>query len=144
MPVFFLLLLLNKELLVVDHFYIMMVIFVMTIPSAVALYFHSYLWKRILPLTPAFIVFFLLYEYSALKTGQWIFLEGYIGWIRLFDVKFPVEELLFGILSVPGTIALYEFFSGGGSKQSSSFLSTTRIEYLKPASRKVSEHPYKG
>ena len=118
MPIFFLLVLFDKELLVVDHFYIWMVVLVMAIPSAIALYLRPYIWKRILPLTLVFAAFFILfYEYSALKTGQWFFLKDYIGWINLFKVKFPVEELLFALLSVPGTIGWYEFLSDGKEVQ---------------------------
>jgi hypothetical protein len=111
---FFAILVFEKQWLVMNHFYPWMLFGVMVLPPAVVVGFRPYVLKRTLLLAVAFGVFFLLfYEYSALKTGQWMFGGDYVGWIRLFDVRFPLEELLFAFLAVPGAVAMYEFFSDG-------------------------------
>ena len=120
--IFFLIFSFNKELLVIDNFYILMVLFLMALPTIIAAYFYPYFIRKVLPLTIVFIVFSIVfYEYTALKTGGWFF-NGvhYIGWIQFFDVRFPIEEFLFAVFSLPGTIAIYTLFSNHSTKKMSS------------------------
>jgi hypothetical protein len=61
-----------------------------------------------------FIFHTLVYEILALNLGYWEFPQlqsQYVGWVNLFGVSFPVEELFFYITI--GSISLlsyYEFF----------------------------------
>ncbi len=53
----------------------------------------------------------LLFELSGRYAGQWFFPGQYLGWITVFGISFPFEELLFYIiLSTPAVIAYYEIF----------------------------------
>lgn len=54
----------------------------------------------------------IIYEISALKLGWWTF-PGvqFVGWIKIFGVSFPIEEVIFWfILLALTTISYYEFF----------------------------------
>jgi len=54
---------------------------------------------------------FLIYELTAVKLEQWHFPGQYIGWIDLFGLKFPFEELLFWMgLSSFVVLSIYEGF----------------------------------
>ena len=102
----------NKELLVLNYFYAFLVSIVMALPSVIILSFNPQHIKKIASLSVIFIVCALIYEYSALATGQWFFpSEHYIGFVPLLNFEIPLEELLFIILSVPGTISVYELFT---------------------------------
>lgn len=104
--------LIDRNLLVIDYFYILFAPMIMLIPGLIILYYHPQHIKKVILLTSIIILPFLCYEYSALRTEQWFFPGNhYIGWIHLFDVKFPVEELMFLLFSVSGTISLYETLS---------------------------------
>jgi len=110
--IFFSILFLNKNLLVIDYFYIYMLIGMMILPSLVIFYFHQRYIKDALLLSIVFMISFLFYEYSALITKQWFFNGShYIGWVPLLNIKMPIEELLFMIVSVPGVISFYELFT---------------------------------
>lgn len=115
--VFTLVFIFNKDLLIIDNFYILLIVFVMIIPSIIFLYNNPQYIKRVILITLVFLPTTLIYEYSALKTGQWFFNgQHYIGWVHFLDVKFPIEELLFMIFSASGTISFYEFSSKEKSK----------------------------
>jgi len=109
---FFSVLVFNRDLLIMNNFYILMIIFMMALPSFIILPFFSKAIRPVIYLTLFFLPFCFIYEYSALKTEQWFFGEAYfIGWIQLFDVRFPIEEFLFMVFSIPGSVAVYELFS---------------------------------
>ncbi len=60
-----------------------------------------------------FFLVFLAHELTALKLGQWQFLgtSQYIGWVELFGLRFPFEELLLWMgLSPFIVLAIYEGF----------------------------------
>ena len=58
-----------------------------------------------------FFMLFLIYELTAVKLGQWYFPGQYIGWVALFGLRFPFEELLFWMgLSTFIVLSIYEGF----------------------------------
>lgn len=62
-----------------------------------------------------FFMLFLIYELTAVKLGQWYFSGQYIGWVELFGLKFPFEELLYWMgLSPFVVLSLYEGFVDNG------------------------------
>ncbi|OFW53675.1 MAG: hypothetical protein A2163_08485 [Actinobacteria bacterium RBG_13_35_12] len=60
------------------------------------------------------IVFFFLFflcEFTALKTGQWIFPGQYVGMVDIFNLRLPFEEIFFWIMiSSMGFFSYYEIF----------------------------------
>lgn len=62
-----------------------------------------------------FFMLFLIYELTAVKLGQWYFPGQYMGWINIFGLEFPFEELLFwmGLCSF-GVLSIYEGFVDNG------------------------------
>ena len=58
-----------------------------------------------------FFVLSILYELTAIHAGHWIFPGDYIGFVEILGLRFPIEELLWLMLCVPSTIAIYEFFA---------------------------------
>ncbi len=58
-----------------------------------------------------FFMLYLIHELTAMKLGQWYFPGQYIGWVNLFGLEFPFEELLFWMgLSPAVVLTLYESF----------------------------------
>lgn len=58
-----------------------------------------------------FFMLFLIYELTAIKLGQWYFPGEYIGFVELFGLRFPFEELLFWMgLSPFAVLSIYEGF----------------------------------
>lgn len=58
-----------------------------------------------------FFMVYLAHELTAMKLGQWEFSGQYIGWVQLFGLSFPFEELLFWMgLSPFVVLAIYEGF----------------------------------
>jgi len=110
----------HKEWLVINHFYGLFVFGVMFLPTLLVLIFNPQPKEKVAKIFLVALLSVILslnYEYSALKTGQWFFNgEHYLGWIYFFDVKFPIEELLFMFFAIPGTICVYEFFSQSTGK----------------------------
>lgn len=53
-----------------------------------------------------------LFEIGALHNGQWIFASThYIGFVELFNYKFPIEEFVFWmVFCTPALLAIYGFF----------------------------------
>lgn len=66
---------------------------------------------RLLKTTTFFFMLFLLYEIIAMYLSQWYFQGDYIGWVSLFGLTFPFEEMLFWMtLSPLAAISIYEIF----------------------------------
>lgn len=74
--------------------------------------------RIILKLCAVAIFFFfvwLIMEVTAVKIGGWVYPGQYIGWMTLFGVGFPAEEMLFWMLFYAATIvAYYERFIDDG------------------------------
>jgi len=103
---------LNKELLVVRYFYIIFIVTAFIIPSVLVLYRYPRLLKKIVLQGLYFFVLSIIVEFTALQLGQWFFIgNNYIGFIEIFKIRFPLEELLWLIFAVPAYLCLYEYFA---------------------------------
>lgn len=47
---------------------------------------------------PYFLFVYLAHEITALKLSQWAFNGDYIGWVNMFNISFPIEEMFFWII----------------------------------------------
>jgi len=102
----------NKNLLVINHFYIIMIFVLFITPCVFVLYKFPGLIKKVFLQGAYFFVLSFIYELVAVKLGHWTFPgRYYIGWIELFGLRFPVEELLWLVLAVPAFICIYEYYA---------------------------------
>ena len=98
-----------------NYFYLSIGLFI-SIISAVFFMFkiHSYILIKKAFFTSLFFIFLsFLYEIIALKLNIWRFVDPkqFIGYINIFSVSFPIEELLFWIMLAPFCgILLYDVF----------------------------------
>jgi len=75
---------------------------------------HALVHKLVL-ISFFFFVLNLAFEITALMLGQWHFPGTYIGWITLFGLTFPYEEMLFWIIpSAAVFVFCYEMFFDDG------------------------------
>ena len=54
-----------------------------------------------------------IYEVTALQLGWWDFPStNFIGWVSIFNVRFPLEELIFWLfLFAMAILTYYEYFA---------------------------------
>lgn len=103
---------LNRELLVIKYFYIIFTLFVFIIPIFLITKAFPNLIPKLLLQGFAFSFAGFIYEVVSGYNGHWKFSGNeYIGMIRILQVTFPIEELLWILLSVPAFICIYEFFA---------------------------------
>lgn len=59
-----------------------------------------------------FFFLYLAYELEAVKLGYWVYPgNNYVGWITLFGISFPIEEMLFWMLFYAASlVSYYELF----------------------------------
>jgi len=99
-------------MLVIKNFYIITLLIFAFIPLILVLYNYPRLIKKFVIQDVLFILPVITYELVAVYLGQWEFRgNDYIGWVNLFRIGFPFEELLFLIFSVPTVLGIYEFFA---------------------------------
>jgi len=109
---FGLLFIVNKELLVIKFFYILFILFVILIPSSIILYKYPTLFQKIVLQGLYFFILTIIYELTALYLNQWYFPgKHYIGFVELFNFKFPFEEFLWLVLTVPACLCIYEYYA---------------------------------
>ena len=84
----------------------------MVLPLISVLLKFPFLLTKFLKVEAYYFYFGFIYEITALKLNQWSFPGNqYIGMITLFNVTFPIEELVFAIiLASIGFLSYYEFF----------------------------------
>ncbi len=71
---------------------------------------HSELLDSVLRMTAYFFIVWFLVELSALRTGGWSFAGQYLGWVQVFGVGFPFEEMFFWMLwYTPFLIIMYSY-----------------------------------
>lgn len=102
----------NKELLIINYFYAILILVLFFIPIIFMTYNSPSLIKKIS--IQGFYFFFLsiAYELIALRLGHWTFGQGkYIGWVEISSFGFPLEEFIWLIFAVPAGICIYEFFA---------------------------------
>jgi len=96
----------------IPYFYLVAGLLFLVTPSIVELLRRPKLLSKFILVIFYFFFFALIYELTALKLGQWTFPGNqYIGWVQIFGLQFPFEELFFGFLFY-STIVLvcYEAF----------------------------------
>ncbi len=110
--IFFLTLWFKPSLLKIKFAYFWIGTILVFLPAFVFLSFYP---EQIFKFFKCVAYFFYLtatFEYTALRLGQWFFPgEEFIGWIKFFGYRIPVEEALFWfILSPMGILSYYKYF----------------------------------
>lgn len=112
LSVFSVILLLDCSLLTIRYFYIHLVIVLFFLPIVLVLSRFPRLIGKLAFQGVYFAVISVIYEISALYTGQWMFPGSeYLGWASLFGALIPIEEVLWILFAVPGYLCLYEYFA---------------------------------
>lgn len=109
---FILSVLLTGTFIKVPYIYLIFGVVFCFIPIPLILYKFPNLLSKLITVTVFFVTTSFLWEIVALKLNQWTFPGHYfVGWIEIFNVRFPLEELtvwiVFGSVSV---VLLYEYF----------------------------------
>ena len=86
------------------------------IPLLISLFKFPNLSKKFFLAGSYFFFFAFVYELTALKLGWWKFIgNDFIGWVSIFKLSFPFEELFFWFLLLAMAIlSYYEFFDDDG------------------------------
>ena len=69
-----------------------------SVPFLVSFFKKPRLVFHTVPMMIYFSFVYLTHEITALRLEQWRFPGDYIGWVNMFNVSFPVEELVFWII----------------------------------------------
>jgi hypothetical protein len=112
LALFFAILGFAPNLLEIRYYYLKFGLVLVLPPIVLMLAKFPALWAKFAKAGAYFFYLSFLYEITALKLGQWWFPSpDFIGFITLFGVTFPFEELLFWIiLGSLGVLVYYEFF----------------------------------
>jgi len=96
-----------------SYFYLISNIVVAFIPAMIILAIYKKLIPKVIKVIVYFFYFSFIYEIVALKLQWWGFPDSlFIGWIHVFGISFPVEELLAWFIALALiTVCLYEFFA---------------------------------
>lgn len=105
----------NKINLNIPYFYLLFGLILFALPIGLQLINYSNTKKVIIKMLKASAYFFYLsfiYEIIALRYGWWSFPSStYIGWLEIFGVRFPLEELIWWILLFAFAVMVYyEYF----------------------------------
>ena len=102
----------NPALLYVDYFYLKAGLLLGLLPILSVLFQFPNLLTKFFKTGAYFFYLTFIMEITALKLGQWTFPgEQFLGWVTLFGVAFPFEELFFWmILGAIAILSYYEFF----------------------------------
>jgi hypothetical protein len=96
----------------IPYFYLIFGIIFAIIPIALVLLDFPNLFVKFAKITVYFSFSSFLWEIVALRLHQWTFPgTSFIGWLEIFNVRFPFEEFLIWIvLGAAGILSWYEFF----------------------------------
>lgn len=99
----------------IPFFYLFFGIFLILIPVILQFFKYPKFILKFFETAAYFFYLTLTYEITALQLGWWNFPgEQFIGWVSIFNIKFPLEELLFWlILFAMAILTYYEFFDDG-------------------------------
>ena len=100
----------NDGIIIIKYFYIYFALGFFIIPPTIIIWKYPKIMKKVIYQGLFFFVLSILYELTAIHAGHWIFPGDYIGFVEILGLRFPIEELLWLMLCVPSTIAIYEFF----------------------------------
>lgn len=109
---FFTLYLAAPGTLILKYPYIWLGLFLIGLPAITFLVVFPKFLTKFVKTSLYFFGLAFLYELTALQLGWWEFTgTDFIGWIEIFKLRFPVEELLaWFILATSGILAYFEFF----------------------------------
>ena len=111
LTVFFLILYINPEILIIRYSYLWIIVFFLLIPDLLIFATHKKLILKFFKSNLYMIGLNFSFELVALHLRQWSFPGHFIGWIYVFGLRFPIEEFIFYILAAGMTILVwYEFF----------------------------------
>jgi hypothetical protein len=96
----------------IPFFYLWFGLILILIPIILQLFTHPKFVSKFFETAAYFFYLTLTYEITALQLGWWDFPgEKFIGWISFFNIRFPVEELVFWLLLFAMCIlTFYEYF----------------------------------
>ena len=96
----------------IPYFYLFWGIILLLLPFSIHALNYPKTTTKFFFVLAYFFYFNFIYEIAALKLNWWGFPgKEFIGWINLFGVSFPIEELLFWmILFVLSILSLFEYF----------------------------------
>lgn len=102
----------HKEWLIINYFYILLVMLLFIVPGIVILSKYPRLFTKIFLQGLYFAVLSLVFEVTALTVGQWQYLgQHYLGRVEMLGVMFPLEEALWILFAVPAYLCIYEYFA---------------------------------
>ncbi len=93
--------------------YLLSLIIISLIPSAIVLYFRRHLVKPLLKLYPLFLIIGFVWDSVAISRGWWSYGEAHLIGYKIAGVV-PVEDLLFFVLVPTSAICIYDIFFGIG------------------------------
>lgn len=98
--------------LYIPYFYFWFGLTLILIPILLQFITHPKLISKFLETAAYFFYLTLTYEITALQLGWWDFPGSqFIGWISIFNIKFPLEELVFWlVLFAMAILTYYEYF----------------------------------
>ena len=107
----------DNELLHIPFFYILVGIVLVVIPLIVFIVYYPVFWRTFAIIGVYFFYLLSLFELAALATGQWIFPgSDFIGFVRLFGLRMPIEEVaIWMLLATASLLSYYEFFGDNRS-----------------------------
>ncbi|MEK6984179.1 MAG: hypothetical protein AABX33_06410 [Nanoarchaeota archaeon] len=102
----------NPMLLNIPYFYFIFGIVIEVIPIGIIVFKHPPISSGLLKISAYFFYLLFLMGIAGVKLGHYSYPgANFIGWINLFFISVPIEELIFAfILSSPATIAYYKLF----------------------------------
>lgn len=102
---------LNSDLLRIPYAYLILAIGGLLVPLVLFLIsFPRFLTKFVKAGLYLFILA-ILHELTSLNLGQWFFPgKHFIGWVELFNYRFPFEEFIFLALSSIAALSLFEYY----------------------------------
>ncbi len=110
--IFFALLVIQPELLVIPYAYWWLGTIFFVIPTVTFLSFFPRLLSKYVKTASYFFLLAVLFELTGLQLNQWTFPgQNFIGWVELFGHRFPFEEFFFWfVMSSISVLAYFEFF----------------------------------
>jgi len=110
--VFLILLVTLPSLLNIPYFYLIWGTFILLIPFLFQLFKYPKTTSKFFLAGAYFFYLHFIYEVTGLKLRWWTFPgPNFIGWVNMFGIGFPVEEIIFWfILLALTTISYYEYF----------------------------------
>lgn len=96
----------------IPFFYFWFGVVIILIPVILQLFTHPRFISKFFETAAYFFYLTITYEITALQLGWWDFPgKKFIGWVSIFNIRFPLEELIFWLLLLAMCIlTFYEYF----------------------------------